>query len=428
MTQLYQSVRGMNDIYGGESKKFSHIINAGIHIASRYNFEYLNTPIIEYSTLYERNLGDDSDVVSKELYRFNDKSGNQLALRPEFTAGIVRCIVENKLLSTGGVKKYFSYGPLFRYDRPQQGRYRQFNQLNFEIIGSGEVGYDVECLMAAINLLKAIKTEDYSIEINYIGNAQTRGNYKKALVEYLKKYKTSLSADSQKKLLSNPLRILDSKDQTDKTIVKEGPYIQDYYSHQDEVSFNNLNAILGSLGIEYNINPCLVRGLDYYDGMVFEIMQSTKNVKNGNAGLTLLGGGRYDGLIGQLSDYKQSAPAVGFALGIERLMALLDIGNVKEDSQLATIIYYSANEIGYAITVAERLRKINIRADIIHMDGNMKKKFQRAAKMESRYVVICGEDEKANNIIKVKDFNTNEEKVINTFEMENYFTNLFFKS
>ncbi len=398
-----QSVRGMHDLFGLESAKYEEIIKNGREIARLYGFETMHTPVIEFCELFERNLGADTDVISKEIYRFQDRSDNVLALRPEFTAGIIRAFTQHSMQTNVLPKKLFSYGQLFRYDRPQAGRYRQFNQLNFEIIGIKNSSLDAECILMALDLLNKCNIEKISLNINFLGNKETCKNYEIALKEYLQNYKNDLSEDSQKRLENSPLRILDSKSEHDIKILEKAPLLSNYYAEEDKKYFSDILEKLNHLNIDYNINDRLVRGLDYYTGIVFEFIDKT-------TGLTILGGGRYDNLVEQIGG-KISLPAIGFAAGIERLMlcsATQD--NTKQDKY--GVIYYSEKEMDYALKIANLFRKQNNIVEIIYNNANIGKKIAKAEQLNCTKIIICGPDEKINNYVKIKNLITGiEEKI-----------------
>ncbi len=397
-----QAVRGMHDLLDLESKKFEHIINIGKEIANLYCFETLHIPILEFAEVFERNLGEESDVISKEIYKFKDRGDRLLALRPEFTAGIARAYVEHSMHAPNLPKKFFSYGSLFRYDRPQAGRYRQFNQLNFEFIGIKNAAIDAECIMLGEHLLKKCNINNFMLNINFLGGEETIENYKVALQKYLTDYKNDLSADSQRRIETNPLRILDSKSPQDIKIIENAPNLNKYYSKEDQTYFSNIIAFLDNLKISYKINDRLVRGLDYYTGILFEFISPE--------GYTLLGGGRYDNLIEQ-AGCKVATPAIGFAAGIERLMLCPEICPPANKPKYG-IIYYSENEIDYAMEVANRYRATHYNTQIIYGNGNIGSKIAKAGFLGCENVVICGPDEKASRQLKIKNLYSRAETTI----------------
>ena len=318
----FRLVRGMKDLINDDADRFDFIINVAKKLAEKYNFQHLTTPIVEYSGLFERNLGNESDIVHKEIYKFEDRGGDMLALRPEMTAGVCRFVIENGLFQGPFPHKYFSYGPVFRYDRPQKGRYRQFNQLNFEIFGLKDMAEEIKIYLEMIcELLNNIGVKDVKVKINYLGSNEERTKYTSTLKNYLLNYKDDLSDDSQRRLETNILRILDSKDENDKNILEKNKKIIDFLTEEHK-------AFLQSFDKKYEIDNNLVRGLDYYSGFVFEIITD----KIGETQNACCGGGEYNNLIEEMSGKKLTA--FGFALGIERLFDLMDTSKMPKKQPL----------------------------------------------------------------------------------------------
>ena len=364
----YRLVRGMKDLVNDDAEKFDFIVTTASKIAEKYNFQHLTTPIVEYTSLFERNLGNESDIVHKEIYRFEDRGGDMLALRPEMTAGVCRFVIENGLFQGPFPHKYFSFGPVFRYDRPQKGRYRQFNQLNFEIFGLKDMAEEIRVYLEMMcELLAKIGVVDVKIKINYLGSKEEREKYTSALRAYLLNYKDKLSEDSKRRLETNILRILDSKDDGDKKILENAPKIQDFLTEEHK-------QFLHSFDKKYEIDNNLVRGLDYYSGFVFEIITD----KIGETQNACCGGGEYNNLIEDMSGKKLTA--FGFALGIERLMDLMDISKMPAKQPLylhitdkSKLIENAKNEIVYFTDFVKGLKYANqIGADFIIFDKDGK--------------------------------------------------------
>lgn len=333
----YRLVRGMKDLVGEEARKYNFIVQTAQKIAKEFNFSNLTTPIVEYSQLFNR-LGDESDVVKKELYTFADKGGDMVALRPEFTAGVARYVIENGLFQGPFPRKFFSYGPVFRYDRPQKGRYRQFNQLNFEIFGLPNMAQEISAYFEMLeSFFEAIGIKNYKIEINYLGESEERKNYIEALKNYLQQFEKDLSEDSQRRLHTNVLRILDSKDEGDKKILQNAQKIIDFLTTEHR-------AFLENLAKKYPINNNLVRGLDYYSGLVFEI--AVVDEKLGVQQNSICGGGEYNYLIQEMCGKQLNA--FGFAMGIERLMELVPDDIVPTEAPLYCITTPKANKVSGA--------------------------------------------------------------------------------
>ena len=402
--QKLQPVRGTKDLYGQDIKLFNYIVKTAKANSIAYGFGEISTPIFEFSEVFERNLGEASDIISKEVYKFPDRGDNFLTLRPEFTAGVVRAFISNGELQQVLPQKFFSYGPLFRYERPQKGRQRQFHQINFESIGADHFLSDVEMIILASQILGDLKILDKTeLQINSLGCNQTRSNYEQALMGYLTKFRDELSEDSKIRLAKNPLRILDSKDEKDKAIVAEAPVINDFYEVETKQNLDNILRVLDSLNIKYKFNPRLVRGLDYYTSTVFEFVTNELGAQN-----TVLAGGRYDKLIGKMGG--QEVSAIGFAAGIERLMLMTNL--TEELLRPVSIIYVSDSEQEYAFKIVSDLRSNGINAEICY-GANFKKQMKRASQLNSRLVIIVGGDEIKNQIFPIKNFDSGvEEKVL----------------
>jgi histidyl-tRNA synthetase len=398
-----QPVRGTKDLFGDEIKIFNHIIEVAKKKSAYFGFEELQTPIFEFSEVFERNLGESSDIVAKEVYKFPDRGDNFLTLRPEFTAGVVRSFISNGELQQILPRKFFSYGPLFRYERPQKGRQRQFNQINFEIFGEDSFYCDVEAILLANSILKDLGVlNETKLEINSLGCAKTKSDYETALIAYFGKFKNDLSADSKVRLEKNPLRILDSKDAQDIELLVDAPAIQNFYSDEAKSRFDSILNLLTKSGIEYKVNQRLVRGLDYYTSTVFEFVTNHEGAQN-----TALAGGRYDGLVEKMSG--KFVPAIGFAAGIERLMLISNLQAQK--IRPVVVVYISDEQKNMAFDLTQKLRNNGIVTEFI-FDANFKKQMKKASQNNSRFVVIIGEDEMKNGEATVKDFdNSREQKV-----------------
>ncbi|MFM2200231.1 MAG: Histidyl-tRNA synthetase [Pseudomonadota bacterium] len=398
-----QPVRGTKDLFGEEIKNFNHIVNIARKNSEFFNFEELQTPIFEFSEIFERNLGEASDIIAKEVYKFKDRSDNFLTLRPEFTAGIVRALIANGELLQILPRKFFSFGPIFRYDRPQKGRQRQFHQINFEVFGDDSYYMDVEMILLANVILRDLGIiEQVKLEINSLGCSQTKIKYEQALSEYFLKYKNDLSLDSQMRLEKNPLRILDSKDVGDIDLLAQAPLLSDFYETSAQNRFESVINLLEKFSVKYHINQRLVRGLDYYTSTVFEFSMFHEGAQN-----AVLAGGRYDDLVEKMSS--RQVKAIGFAGGIERLM-LLSKNNILSQRPIA-VNYISENEKLIAFEIVDRLRKSGFVVDFC-CDGNFKKQMKKASQNNSQFVVIIGEEELKNNEVVVKDFdNAKEQRV-----------------
>lgn len=404
MSQKLQPARGTKDLLPEDFRKNQHVIQTARNIGKTYGFEEMATPIFEFTEVFKRTLGDTSDVVSKEMYTFEDRGGESITLRPEFTAGIARSFISNGL-SQNVPCKFFSTGPLFRYERPQKGRFRQFHQINFELLGAATPQADIEVISMGAHILETLGVSDsITLELNSLGDKETRDNYRTALVSYLEGFKDKLSEDSKKRLEVNPMRILDSKDEGDKAIVADAPSMADYYSEATQSFFDAVKNGLDRLGIAYTVNPKLVRGLDYYSHTAFEFTTNALGSQN-----TVLAGGRYDALIGIMGG--ADTPSVGFAGGVERIAALLE----QEIAAPRPVVLIPIGERAEneCLLLAHALRKEGI---IIEMgyNGNAGKRMKKANKMNAVACVVIGDDELDNNIAKVRDMDKGTENDVPT--------------
>jgi histidyl-tRNA synthetase len=393
-----QPVRGVRDILGNEIKSFNKIVDAARSLSGLYNYQEIALPIFEFTEIFHRTLGETSDVVSKETYTFIDRDTTSITLRPEFTAGIVRSVISNGLTQSLPIR-YFSYGPVFRHERPQKARYRQFNQINIENIGIADYTADVETIVLATQILKSIGVYDkVRLEFSSIGDPASRAKYRELLVSYFSKYMSDLSEDSKNRLEKNPLRILDSKDEGDKKLVAGAPSIYESLNDDSMRRFESIQNSLSELGVEYKLNPKLVRGLDYYTHTVFEFITDSL----GSQG-TVLAGGRYDGLFETMGG--PSIPAVGFASGIERLCELMSA--TQDNGELICLIPVGESALSYAPVLAQKLRNQGKRVDYWY-HNNVGKQIQKADKMGASYVVVFGDNELSSQKFQMKNMKTGE--------------------
>ncbi len=407
MSPKLQPVRGTHDILPEESRLRGFIEHTLSGIFSTYGYGAISTPIFEFSDVFHRTLGDTSDVVTKETYSFTDRGGESLTLRPEFTAAVVRAFISNGLQEKLPFKVYYN-GPAFRYERPQKGRMRQFHQFGAELLGAAEPMADIEMIAMAAHGLKALGlSEHVKLEINSLGDSESRTGYRDALVAYFSDHKADLSDDSKNRLERNPLRILDSKDEGDKKIVAGAPSASDYFTTQATEFFASVKEALAALGIQFYVNPRLVRGLDYYSHTVFEFTTE----KLGAQG-TVLAGGRYDGLVKLMGG--PDVPGVGFAAGIERLLALIEAVGVqgidKVVRPVAVIPIEDAQEME-ALLLAQELRYAGVPVELVTR-GNMGKKMKKAEKAGAEAVFILGPDEVANKQIVYKTMDSGQQQII----------------
>lgn len=399
-----QPVRGTQDLLPEDSRKFRVIDELALHQARLYGYEEIITPIFEFSDVFHRTLGESSDVVSKETYTFKDRGEESLTLRPEGTAGIARAFISNGLAQNLPLKFYYS-GPMFRYERPQKGRYRQFHQIGVECLGLETPAADVECIALGFDILSGIGLAGkIQLEINSLGDSESRTKHKELLVTYLQKYANELSADSKIRLEKNPLRILDSKDPNDKKIVAGAPALRTCLNDHSKNFFEQVLKGLDALKIPYHLNENLVRGLDYYTHTVFEFTTTELGAQG-----TVLAGGRYDGLIEQMGGPK--TPGVGWASGVERLALLLDPEKTKSDLKTVAIISADDSCESYCLNLSHQLRQKGVRVEM-PQGGNVGKKMKRANKVEAHYAAIIGESERAAGNVALKDLKSGEQKTL----------------
>ena len=393
MSQLLQPVRGTADLMPEGKARHNHVIESARNAAALYGFEDMATPIFEFTEVFSRPLGASSDVVSKETYSFEDRGGAGLTLRPEGTAAVMRAILSNGLTQTLPQKLFYA-GPMFRYERPQKGRMRQFHQIGAELIGPAHGLADAEIIALGARILGDLGVLDRcKLHLNTLGDDASRAAYREALVSYFRQHEGDLSADSQRRLAENPLRILDSKDAGDRAILVEAPKLPDFLNAESTAHFAHVTAALDAANIDWILDPLLVRGLDYYSHTAFEFITDALGAQG-----TVLGGGRYDGLAETLGGPR--LPAVGFAAGVERLALLLE----APAQRAPDVLMLAADEAALPLCfeLAETLRHHKVSVDL-PLSGNMGKKMKRADKLGVRYVVIMGSDELANNTVQLRD-------------------------
>ncbi|PPR76556.1 MAG: Histidine--tRNA ligase [Alphaproteobacteria bacterium MarineAlpha2_Bin1] len=395
-------VRGTKDIFENENMHFRKILNLFREVSERYGYKEISTPIIEYSEVFEKTLGESSDVVSKEMYKFKDRSGNNLTLRPEGTAGIARAFISGKMKNQLPIRFLYN-GPMFRYERPQKGRFRQFHQIGVELLGVSGCQADVEVIALGYHILKDLGLIDkVSLLINSLGDFESRENYKKELIKYLNFYKSDLSKESLIRLDKNPLRILDSKNETDIKILENAPKFIDFLNQKSKSFFDETCKGLEILNIPFDIDANLVRGFDYYCHTAFEFV--TKELGSQNA---VIAGGRYDGLISSMGG--EDTPGVGWAAGLERLGLL--IPEVKDLKRPVSLLSVSNNSEILISKLASELRYDGFIVNIIS-GGNISKSIQKSNKIKSKYVIIVGEEELESGLFPVKDLDTGEQNNI----------------
>jgi len=406
MSKIVQAVRGTRDILPEEGSYWQFVEATAHEILSRALYQQIRTPIFEQTPLFERGIGEATDVVGKEMYTFTDRGDRSITLRPEGTAGVVRSYIENKLYATGGVQRLWYTGPMFRYERPQAGRQRQFHQIGVEVLGSKDSRADVETISIATMLLKSLGLQNLHLAINSVGDAADRHNYREALVEYLTPFKGDLDRDSQDRLDRNPLRILDSKDERTQEIAQSAPSILDYLSDASKHHFDRVCGLLTQLGIGYAIDPRLVRGLDYYTHTAFEIQSDDLGAQ-----ATVCGGGRYDSLVEQLGG--KATPAVGWAIGMERLIILLQkLGSDIESSVDFFIVSKGDRAEAQALNLSHRLRQAGFTVELDLSASAFGKQFRRADRSGAIACLVLGDAEAEAGSANVKWLATGDQETI----------------
>lgn len=406
-----KAVRGTKDIFGKDSEKYDYVVKIAGDYFEKYGFSRIITPIFEETNLFKRGIGEGTDVVSKEMYTFEDKGGRSCTLRPEGTAAVVRAYLEHKIFALEDVTKWYYHGSMFRYERPQTGRYREFNQIGVEVLGKKDPILDAEIISMAFEFLKKINIEDLEVQINSIGGKETRLKYREALINFLTPRKEKLCADCQNRYESNPLRVLDCKVPSCKEEVKEAPILLDYLNEEEKNHFNVVKQFLDIFGVKYVVNTNLVRGLDYYSNTVFEIVTN----KLGSQG-TVLAGGRYDTLVEQMGG--KETPAFGFAMGVERLMLLLSENYFNEKNKVFFVWLGEETKIE-AFKLTQKLRNLGIEVVIEYESKSMKAQMKRADKFGAKKVLILGENELNEGKIILKDFTKGEQEEILLSEVKN---------
>ncbi len=424
MAKTIQAIRGMNDCLPTETPLWQWVENKLRSVLASYGYAEIRMPIVESTPLFARAIGEVTDVVEKEMFTFNDRDEESITLRPEGTAGCVRAGIEHGLLYNQEQRLWYM-GPMFRYERPQKGRYRQFHQMGVEIFGIPNPEIDAELIMLTARLWKDLGIFDHvTLQLNTIGSLDARKNYRQALVDFLQNHLDVLDEDCKRRLTTNPLRILDSKNQAVQSVLNDAPKLHDYLDEESREHFAQLCALLDAVGIRYEVNQKLVRGLDYYNKTVFEWVTSALGAQG-----TVCGGGRYDGLVEQLGGHATSG--VGFAMGLERLVLLVQEVNQAVALPSAVDIYVVFAGEGTTLAAFELAEKL--RSELPHLrtmthcsGGNFKKQFKRADKSGARFALVIGESEVQNQQVVVKDLLSGaEQQTLALNDVVEYLKNVF---
>ncbi|KYD32860.1 MULTISPECIES: histidine--tRNA ligase [Anoxybacillaceae] len=415
----FQIPRGTQDILPGEVEKWQYVEKIARDICKRYNYHEIRTPIFEYTELFLRGVGDTTDIVQKEMYTFEDRAGRSMTLRPEGTAPVVRSFVENKMYGNPNqpIKLYY-IGPMFRYERPQAGRFRQFVQFGVEAIGSNDPAIDAEVIAMAMELYRSLGLKKLRLVINSLGDVETRKAHRQALIDHFKSRIHELCEDCQVRLEKNPLRILDCKKDRDHELMATAPSILDYLNDESRHYFEKVKAYLTKLGIPFEVDPRLVRGLDYYHHTTFEIMSDAEGF---GAITTLCGGGRYSGLVQEIGG--PETPGIGFALSIERLLAALEAEGITlpiSEGIDCYVVAVGEKAKDESILLVHKLRKAGIVADKDYQDRKIKAQLKSADRLNAKFVAILGDDELAKEVINIKEMSTGEQTEVPLHSVVDY--------
>lgn len=416
---MIQKPKGTYDLNGVESKKTLYLQTLLEGLMEKYNYQYLRTPIFEATELFHRGVGETTDIVSKETYDFKDRGDRNMTLRPEGTAGIVRSFIENKMYGDPAqpIKTWY-YGPMFRYERPQSGRFREFYQFGVEVFGSNDPVLDAEVISIPVNFYKLLGLKGIKVKINSLGDQESRDNYRKALLEYFKPHLSELCDDCKARYEKNPLRILDCKYDAKLDCMKQAPNMMDYLSEESKRHFEKVKEYLELLAIPYEVDPSLVRGLDYYTYTVFEVEADIKDFGSQNV---LCGGGRYNHLVENVGG--PETPGVGFALGMERLLSAIEHEEIElpiDNTIDAYLIPMSENEKSYAFYTLQNLRMNGFKVEMDYIDRNLKGNFKQADRLNSKFVIIIGEEEIKNEVLTIKNNETKEEFKVDSEYLVNF--------
>ncbi len=408
---MIQKQKGCNDIYGREAKIWKYVESVIDATMEKYNYTYIRTPLFEATELFHRGIGEGTDIVSKETYDFVDRGGRNITLRPEGTAGVVRSYIENKMYGDPNqpVKVYYN-GTMYRYERPQSGRDRELTQFGMEVLGSDDPLTDAEVISLAVNIYKMLGLKEIKVNINSLGDKESRDNYREALVNYFRPHINELCEDCQVRLEKNPLRILDCKVDCDNKILKAAPKTLDYLNEASRDRFEKVQDYLDIMGIKYEINPNIVRGLDYYNHTVFEVEAKVEGFGSNNV---LGGGGRYNGLCSQLGG--PETPCIGFASGLGRIVMALELEKVKLpiiDEIDLFLMYVNEDEKKYAAYLAQELRLAGFIVDTEYTGRGLKAQFKQADRLKAKFTCVLNSEDLNNNEVKVKNNKTKEEEII----------------
>ena len=399
------AIKGIKDILPQETPIWNHFESTARKIFGLFGFREIRVPIIEKTELFKRGIGETTDIVEKEMYTFHDRDDELITLRPEATAGVIRAYIEHNMQAHEQITKLFTIGPMFRRERPQKGRFRQFHQINVELFGEDRPQADAEIIFMLAYFLKSTGITNFSLEINSLGCRKCRPAFSRAVVAHLQGLEQSLCLNCQRRIKTNPLRVFDCKTETCQDIISHAPKILDYLCNECEQHFADVKSSLADLGISYQINPKMVRGLDYYIRTAFEVTSGTLGAQN-----AIAGGGRYDGLVSFLGG--PEVAGIGFAAGMERLVACLE---QKNDRPIKTDVYIAAlgaTALKKAFLLTNKLREAGISAEMDYSDKSLKSQMKRADKLNSSFTLILGDEEIEKNSVKLRDMNSKKQEIL----------------
>ena len=411
----HRTIKGTHDILPEDSVRWQELERVIYDVAASYGYNEIRTPIFENTNLFSRSIGEYTDIVSKEMYSWEDRSGGSLTLRPELTAPVARAYIQHNLGSKSPLQRMYYIGPLFRRERPQKGRQRQFHQFGIEAFGSEFPEQDAEIIAVGNTIFSELGLKDISLKLNSLGSSTCRNKYTKALKDYLTPHKDSLSATSQKRLESNPLRILETKNPEEQKLIADAPSITDFWTADDKEHFSTVQNLLNGLNIPYELDHQMVRGLDYYTRTTFEFISGNLGAQD-----AICGGGRYDGLVETLGG--KSTPAIGFAAGMERILLSMDIG--KDDAKINTVYLINLVESasGQALFIANELRELGCYVIMDTLRRSLKAQLRDANRIGAVKAVIIGEDELKNKTVQIKDLSSGEQEEIVMNDLVKHFT------
>ena len=411
----HRTIKGTHDILPEDSVRWQKLERVIHDVAASYGYSEIRTPIFENTNLFSRSIGEDTDIVSKEMYSWKDRSGGSLTLRPELTAPVARAYIQHNLGSKSPLQRMYYIGPLFRRERPQKGRQRQFHQFGIETFGSGFPEQDAEIIAVGNTIFSELGLKDISLKLNSLGSSTCRNKYTKALKDYLTPHKDSLSATSQKRLESNPLRILETKNPEEQKLIADAPSITDFWTADDKEHFSTVQNLLNGLNILYELDHQMVRGLDYYTRTTFEFISGNLGAQD-----AICGGGRYDGLVETLGG--KPTPAIGFAAGMERILLSMDIGRDDAKENTVYMINLVESASGQALFIANELRELGCYVIMDTLRRSLKAQLRDANRIGAVKAVIMGEEELKNKTVQIKDLSSGEQEEIVMNDLVKHFT------